>query len=389
MTSLMQLAMGLVFGLNLNKPPSKEPPHMMLDYDAQGCPRAFKVATRTIEERRAVIGCFSATAMYGFSSLSTFDQRPLLQLTVPRVSSYSQRIDALRWTPYLDECLQKLAESADHPNDILLVHVVRLQLILEKAVQIPVRNGYADAEDSGKPPFLFYMKALQSQLQDTKRDIPPDLLKNGSNFQVPKCKNNTLTNSPIEMLLMTIYNTELSIHEATLSRVPIVSTNPNFHRLESLYSCLQAAKSWIDIFLAFPPARYIGLSMLTSTQLAHCVVVTYRLSTLDAPDWDRGLVRETVNLSAILDQLGKNLAQVKIIAGLDHSILEDNDIFSGSSRKIRHIKAFWDAKVAADSTVPDGTTADEPMGEPPAEFLDDSLLEDLLGYWDYQFETYG
>src|SRR5580700_7033839 len=118
------------------------------------------------------------------------------------------------------------------------------------------------------------------------------------------------------MLLMTIYDTELSVHEAALSRVPIVSTNPNFHRLESLYSCLQAAKSWFDIFLAFPPARYIGLSTLTFTQLAHCVVVICRLSTFDTPDWDRSLVRETVNLSAVLDQLGENLAQVKIVAGL-------------------------------------------------------------------------
>jgi hypothetical protein len=95
-----------------------------------------------------------------------------------------------------------------------------------------------------------------------------------------------------------------------------------------------------------------------------------------------------VNISNILDQLAKNLAQVKIIAGLDCDSLESNDFFSRTSRKVHHIKTFWDAKLAAESVVPNSTTVDEAMGEPPAEFLDDSLLKDLIGYWDYQFEPY-
>ena len=61
MTPISQLAISLVGNLGLNKPPPKEAPQMMHDLDARGCPiRPFtsSTSTRTLEERRAVLGCF-------------------------------------------------------------------------------------------------------------------------------------------------------------------------------------------------------------------------------------------------------------------------------------------------------------------------------------------
>jgi hypothetical protein len=64
-SSLIQLAVGLLADLGLNKPPSiDDAPHIMLNYDARGCPKPFNPATRTMEERRAAITCFSFSSTY-------------------------------------------------------------------------------------------------------------------------------------------------------------------------------------------------------------------------------------------------------------------------------------------------------------------------------------
>ena len=61
-----QLALALVGNLGLNKPALKEPPQTLLDLDARGCPvTPFSPSIRTTEERRAVLGCFMLSSVYG------------------------------------------------------------------------------------------------------------------------------------------------------------------------------------------------------------------------------------------------------------------------------------------------------------------------------------
>ena len=96
-------------------------------------------------------------------------------LTNSRVSAYFQRLDGLRWTPYLDECVAVLTESKEQPTDALLIHLVRLQLMVEKAGQVLGPEEHGDATGSARAPPNFYLNALQSQFQDFKAKIPPDI----------------------------------------------------------------------------------------------------------------------------------------------------------------------------------------------------------------------
>lgn len=173
-----------------------------------------------------------------------------------------------------------------------------------------------------------------------------------------------------------------------ISKAPDLISGPDFQRLESLYTCLRATKSWFDLFLVFSPALYVGVSFLTFTQLAHCLIALYRLSTLDDPDWDLGLVRETLDLSLVLDQVVTKMAQVKLAAGLDYGSSEDSDVFSQNSRRIGSIKAWWDAKISMDLTERNIAAVDETVGEAATDFLDDAWLKDILGPWDLQLEPY-
>lgn len=69
-SSLMQIAVALLCDLGLNKPPPKESPHMMLNYDARGCPKLFNPKPRTMDERRAAIACFLLGSTYDYLSVS-------------------------------------------------------------------------------------------------------------------------------------------------------------------------------------------------------------------------------------------------------------------------------------------------------------------------------
>jgi hypothetical protein len=384
MTNLIQIGMGLLFDLGLNKPPLKESTHVMLDYDAQGCPKPPNPKKRTIEERRAAMGCFLASSVYA----SILCLQSKMELTHASISSYCQRIDALRWTTYLDECLQILSENSEQPNDILLVQYVRLQLIIENLAQAPWHDALPDTTGSMRVPLIFYLKSLQTQLQDFKQKVPLELQQNGKFAALNRPLYDMLTSQTIEILLLHFYSTELSVHEVVLSKTLVLSNGPNFHRLESLYTCLQATKSWFDIFATFSPALCVGFSMSIFAQLAHCLVALYRLSTLEDPDWDRSLVRETLNFSYVLDQVVKKVAQVKIVVGLDHGSPEDNDVFSETARRISSIKAWWDAKLVEDSSERNNPIVDERLGEAPAVFSDDEWLTDMLGLRDYQFDQY-
>jgi hypothetical protein len=74
----------------------------------------------------------------------------------------------------MEECLYVLETTKSYPTDSLLVYLVRLQLICNKASAINWNLGEAEY----KAPNDFYMKAFRSQLKQFKQSIPPELESN-------------------------------------------------------------------------------------------------------------------------------------------------------------------------------------------------------------------
>ena len=72
-----------------------------------------------------------------------------------------------------------LAENQEVPTDEVLVQQVRLQLIVEKVAQAAWHDGEIENAGSIRTPPAFYLKALQLQLQEVKRQLPPELRQNG------------------------------------------------------------------------------------------------------------------------------------------------------------------------------------------------------------------
>jgi hypothetical protein len=184
----------------------------------------------------------------------------------------------------------------------------------------------------------------------------------------------------IETLLMELYNVERTIYEIGFTQAPNVFIGPYNRRLECLCACLNVTKSWVDTFLSILPAQYVGFSGSIYLNMIGCFLGIYRLSTFEHPEWDRGSVRKTIDVSFLLDVAEKNFAEVKEAAGLDLGGSEDVDFFSIMASRIRFIKTAWDptAVYAMDSL---SAARSGEMGDFPVQALDDEWMTDLFGSW--------
>jgi hypothetical protein len=69
-------------------------------------------------------------------------------------------------------------------SDALLVQLVKLRLISERVNDLPWSSAVAEAHTTMRAPAMFYLKALQAQLQDFKSGIPSDLSNNSKSFSL-------------------------------------------------------------------------------------------------------------------------------------------------------------------------------------------------------------
>ncbi|KAI9639999.1 hypothetical protein NHQ30_011558 [Ciborinia camelliae] len=308
-SSMIQLAMGLVYDLGLNKAPPKEAPHLLLNFDARGCPKSFIPPVGSYQEKRALLCLYSLSSSF---------------------SSYVQKIDTLRWTPYAEESIKILLKSPESVHDTLMAQIVRLQLIQERVKDAPWHDITGDGSAAFKAPALFYLKALKSQMENFKEQIPNEVREH-------------------DTFLMHLYNTELSIHELALSKEPIADMADS-QRLESLCICFESVKSWFDLYFSLPCKDHTSFCFPIYTHMAHCMVALYRLSVFEDPQWDVQLVHQQLDFSTVLDRIVKTWENVKDEAGLDEGIarLDDVDIFTSNSKRIGLIKIWWDTKVAAE-----------------------------------------
>lgn len=124
---------------------------------------------------------------------------------------------------------------------------------------------------------------------------------------------------------------------------PSLPNSPEMHRLESLCTCLQGCKFWLDTWLAISPDHHIGISFTVFFQFSKALVGLYKLSTLEDPAWDRNMVRNTANVLEILDRILYNLKKSsRIMSDPDH--LEYN-VYEKGVKMVQAIKQGWEPKL--------------------------------------------
>lgn len=136
-----------------------------------------------------------------------------------------------------------------------------------------------------------------------------------------------------------MYDTELSLYEAALVK-PLADEEFSSQRLDHLYACLHVVKQFFDLFFTIPPACYTSLALPYFTQVSHCLVTLFRLSTLDYPGWDKSTVRSTADILVIAEQIATRMGQVADAVGM-HSEGAYGDAFSKLGMMMQKLRSEW------------------------------------------------
>ena len=98
-------------------------------------------------------------------------------LMIVRFANFFQRIEVMRWSRYLDDCLKILEEQKAFPTDGMLVHLVQVQLICNKGTELSSHTLFGD-RDAGFPIDL-YVKTLKAQLDRIESSMSQELRSDG------------------------------------------------------------------------------------------------------------------------------------------------------------------------------------------------------------------
>ncbi|KAK1754221.1 hypothetical protein QBC47DRAFT_346879 [Echria macrotheca] len=298
---LASLAKSLVFDFCLNKPP--KPPHAAICLRDKLGPLPPK--QKTTEERRAVLACFFITS---------------------QISTLMKRIDALAWTPFMDECLSVLSKQPEWSGDEVLVALVKIQRLLEQLTQ-------AIWQSSDQKPPAFFVSALKTQLYDLKAQLGPHVQQNAG-------------------IMALLYTAELMIVESAMQKPTNDTTTssyvPDLQRFEAFEATLQVTKKWFDNHLAIPSCMHVGLTFMHWCTMGHCIWSLTHLSfEIEDPTWDRRAVKERVDIFGIADRVIQAFDDVAGMKRQESGPSMAEDVFTKCAKLVRLIKHNWVADTMA------------------------------------------
>ncbi|CAM1503516.1 Fc.00g011070.m01.CDS01 [Cosmosporella sp. VM-42] len=309
LTDFLQLAISLVFDLGLNRPPME--PRGSICFKAamrtkhmDARPATASPREKSMEERRAVLGCYLASSM---------------------ASVTLKRLDGLRWTTELDASLKMLCEKPECPGDTILAIQVKLQLLIEKV----------DRTYSTWP----FGNSLYTSSAQTISENHVDALLAQSTLLLAEAP------SEVAQSVLTRYHcTRLLLHETLLSDSNQVTYMLNLKRIERHNACMSSIKCWFEIFLNTPPEGFIGFTFLDMCGMAYNVLVLVRFTMRADSAWDRQVVRKTVDII----QIAGTIADIYQQASQKHRVIkgyEEIDFFADSASIFLYMKNVWKQEV--------------------------------------------
>ncbi|KAF5871843.1 uncharacterized protein Bfra_008868 [Botrytis fragariae] len=349
--SIPCLAMGLAGDLGLNKPPSADRFRYPFGHSRA---TAGDFSRRTMEQRRALAGLFYLTSL---------------------VATGFQRIDAMRYSIHLDECVRFIEKKPEHTTDLLLVGLVKISHLGEKIGQAVV---LVQSDSEIQVPTALKLGSFQMELDILKKGVPSALeddviLQLHHHISTIRLYEVALTNGWIPT------NATQSPQSISAAQ-PVHPTPLHPSHLQSLYTCLHHTRSFLHLVLSIPPSTYLRQPIAPWSLLAYALMVLARLSFYQnplLPSWTLDFVREVCDLSWVLKELAERNDRAKFVDinittedgewGKDAEVGSDGrrvgegwtDCFDKFARKIRLVRGWYDQKVA----VYGSSSQSQPLGD--------------------------
>jgi hypothetical protein len=306
-TNLLHLAIALTTDLNIDRGPGTcEKARMESALRAYGVAHATK--TLTNEERRAVLGTFYLTSVM-FTSF--------------------RKVETIRWTPWLAACANTLRDSNEYESDSRLVKLVHMQRIMQESTSVEAKSA----------PCQTYANSFFYELENM-RCVPGH-------------------GTMMTVLQLQEACTKTAIWQRSFAGLSKETTEPNDlrRRLDGMWRCMEAAKSFMDLYMEVPTTDYLTIPFGVFSQFAYTFVVIVRALSLEIDGWDVAFLHEFINLSGIIENASRRYEAVSQ-ASLGGLSLK-NEAFANWGIKLRIAKAFLDAKrksASSSSTTAAATT---------------------------------
>lgn len=353
-----QLAIAIIYDLSLTRAPIEEQYFTICFKVWGGRPPAPRL--RSMEERRAVLSLWFLTSV---------------------MSSFIGKMDTLRWTPHMDDCLKALERDRDHPSDEILVAFLKYQLVGEEAQKLLLRDVMGEG---GQTPTYVFKKGMLSKLQEIRESMPHALV-------------------PSKVLQLQMLGSEVQVHSVGL----FMQSIPTRQRIESMYACLKCVRTWFDIFLSIPLQEIPGSPFSVYVELSQIQVALYRLTTSEDPAWDKDIVRNTADLLALLDQTIELFEQLDSVYVFRAGEGEET-LFVKASKIMKNIRTSWEPALSRHlggiptpnsqgqgQTVPASLQVEPPIPPIPMvpgfnlpdpnmmDFGDMTWMSDVFGPWEF------
>lgn len=317
-TNLLHLAIAMSVELGIDRPPAQCGEFKQATVKAihsQVPPR-----TATLEEHRTLAGVFYLTGM---------------------LASSFKKIDSMPHTKYLEESMSTLEQAAEFESDMLVVQMIRLQHLIQETFTLETNNA---------PPQI-YVRALSADLERLRRNDP--------------CKDRDNV-----FLKMQYLTAEILIHELSLIDLQDNQASPLRTHLDDLNCCVDAIRSFIDVYFTIPSSVYLTIPFSTFGQFAHAFIVLVKLASLEVEGWDMRDMHDKLDFTNVLDETAARFdASTK---SSPDGLCVNNESFGKWAHRLRWMKSVYEAKFSQeggdDGDVEDrGSTAVKAMTlKPPS-----------------------
>lgn len=276
MTMLTQIAVAMALELNLHKDVVAGTPWRPNVSNIIRS-KAVQHRPRTLEERRTIVALF--------------------HLTSATWTAY-RKTEPLKWSPYLDECLNELGYGLETLQDKCLAAQVRCLRIINEVASANEETATTDSSDELAS--FTMLTFVLGQLETVRQSLHVD---------ATDCK----------ITRMYLHSTECTVRDAYIRGLG-APADPNsvvgYKRFVNLNETLRTIERWMKIFFDMSPAELLGISVDIFSQFTKCLVVLYKLTLLSGPNRDNDDFRERANVFTYLDRAIEVIMRIPAATGV-------------------------------------------------------------------------
>ena len=136
----------------------------------------------------------------------------------------------------------------------------------------------------------------------------------------------------------------MNLYESAIQK-PLIKEygSRSLQQLDLLHGALVAVQQFFNILFAMPSDFFVTLSFLNLGKMSFSIATLFKLSNLDAPGWDLNHVRQTVDISTVLDRLIDIFEHAMNPAATQEEIANSQDCYAKGSRRMRRVRDWWAA----------------------------------------------